>query len=152
MSPKPESYKPIPGDELPRFAGIATFMRLPYVEDPAGVDIGMIGVPWDGGTTNRAGARHGPRQIRDLSTMVRNVHHKSRIKPFELAKCADLGPLAPGRRGAPRRVARASPRDGAGSRVPDASHGRRVLRAADRRCSLTNLHHYLDRVGTNRKP
>ena len=58
MNYKPDSYKPIPGDELPRFAGIATFMRLPHVT-PANadaVDIGLIGVPWDGGTTNRAGA------------------------------------------------------------------------------------------------
>ena len=66
-------------------------MRLPHIKDPGKVDIALIGVPWDGGTTNRAGARHGPRQIRDLSTMMRNVHHVSRIKPFELAKCADLG-------------------------------------------------------------
>ena len=93
MSPKPESYKPIPGDELPRFAGIATFMRLPYVApaDADDVDIGLIGVPWDGGTTNRAGARHGPRQIRDLSTMARNAHHATGIMPFELCNCADLG-------------------------------------------------------------
>ncbi|MDH3762753.1 MAG: agmatinase [Gammaproteobacteria bacterium] len=93
MSPKPESYKPIPGDELPRFAGIATFMRLPYVppEDADEVDIGLIGIPWDGGTTNRAGARHGPRQIRDLSTMARNAHHATGIMPFELCNCADLG-------------------------------------------------------------
>ena len=93
MSPKPESYKPIPGDELPRFAGIATFMRLPHVApaDADDVDIGLIGVPWDGGTTNRAGARHGPRQIRDLSTMARNAHHATGIMPFELCNCADLG-------------------------------------------------------------
>ena len=93
MTSKPESYKPISGNDLPRFAGIATFMRLPYV-DPRNaddVDIGLIGVPWDGGTTNRAGARHGPRQIRDLSTMARNVHHASGIKPFHLCNCADLG-------------------------------------------------------------
>lgn len=93
MSDKPESYKPVPGDVLPRFAGIATFMRLPYVapRDADEVDVGLIGVPWDGGTTNRAGARHGPRQIRDLSTMARNVHHATGIKPFELCNCADLG-------------------------------------------------------------
>ncbi len=93
MSPKPESYQPIPGDQLPRFAGIATFMRLPYVStaDADEVDIGLIGVPWDGGTTNRAGARHGPRQIRDLSTMARNAHHATGIMPFELCNCADLG-------------------------------------------------------------
>ena len=93
MSPKPESYKPIPGDVLPRFAGIATFMRLPHVTPAEAdeVDIGLIGVPWDGGTTNRAGARHGPRQIRDLSTMARNAHHATGIEPFELCNCADLG-------------------------------------------------------------
>ena len=93
MSTKPESYKPIPGDVLPRFAGIATFMRLPYVApaDADEVDIGLIGVPWDGGTTNRPGARHGPRQIRDLSTMARNAHHATGIMPFELCNCADLG-------------------------------------------------------------
>ena len=90
---KPDSYKPTAGDVLPRYAGIATFMRLPQVtlEDSSEVDIGLIGVPWDGGTTNRAGARHGPRQMRDLSTLTRNVHHATGIRPYELANCADLG-------------------------------------------------------------
>ncbi len=93
MTGKPDSYKPISGNDLPRFAGIATFMRLPYVApaDADEVDIGLIGVPWDGGTTNRAGARHGPRQIRDLSTMARNVHHATGVRPFHLCNCADLG-------------------------------------------------------------
>ena len=93
MSNNPRSYKPISGNDLPRFAGIATFMRLPYVapQEADEVDIGLIGVPWDGGTTNRPGARHGPRQIRDLSTMARNVHHATGIKPFHLCNCADLG-------------------------------------------------------------
>ena len=91
MIEKERSFKPVSGNVMPRFSGIATFMRLPHVTDYTDVDIGLIGVPWDGGTTNRAGARHGPRQIRDLSTMVRNVHHKSRIKPFDLCNCADLG-------------------------------------------------------------
>jgi len=93
MGKNPLSYKPISGNDLPRFAGIATFMRLPYVapEEADEVDIGLIGVPWDGGTTNRPGARHGPRQIRDLSTMARNVHHATGIKPFHLCNCADLG-------------------------------------------------------------
>ncbi len=93
MDNKPESYRPVSGNEMPRFAGIATFMRLPHVApaDADQVDIGLIGVPWDGGTTNRAGARHGPRQIRDLSTLARNVHHATGIKPFHLCNCADLG-------------------------------------------------------------
>ena len=84
-------FKPVSGNVMPRFSGIATFMRLPHVTEPAGIDIGLTGVPWDGGTTNRAGARHGPRQIRDMSTLMRNVHHVSRIKPFDICRCADLG-------------------------------------------------------------
>jgi len=88
--------RPVPGNVLPRFAGIATFMRLPIVphdeaEKLDDVDIGLIGVPWDGGTTNRAGARHGPRQMRDLSTLTRNYHHVTGICPYDLANCADLG-------------------------------------------------------------
>jgi guanidinopropionase len=90
-----EFFMPVTGTVMPRFAGIATFMRLPYLalDDPRThqVDIGLIGVPWDGGTTNRAGARHGPRQIRDLSTLARNVNRASGLSPFELCRCADLG-------------------------------------------------------------
>jgi guanidinopropionase len=90
-----KKFLPVTGTVLPRFAGIATFMRLPYLEmdNPLIdlVDIGLAGIPWDGGTTNRAGARHGPRQIRDLSTLARNVNRASGISPFELCRCADLG-------------------------------------------------------------
>jgi len=86
-------FRPISGNVLPRFAGIPTFMRLPHLapDEAEEVDIGLIGVPWDGGTTNRAGARHGPRQMRDSSTLMRNVHHVTGVRPYELANCADLG-------------------------------------------------------------
>src|SRR5262245_63853983 len=83
--------QPVSGTVVPRFGDVATFMRLPLFRDPADVDIGLVGVPWDGGTTNRPGARHGPRQIRDLSTMMRRVHHVTGVAPYELAKCGDLG-------------------------------------------------------------
>ena len=88
MSDHHKTYRPRSGADLPRFAGIPTFMRLPHVDlDTAAreVDIGLIGVPWDGGTTNRAGARHGPRQMRDQSTLMRNVHHVTGTQPFSLA-------------------------------------------------------------------
>ncbi len=89
------NFEPISGNELPRFAGIPSFMRLPIMtledSDIDEVNIGLVGVPWDGGTTNRPGARHGPRQLRDLSTMIRLQHPVSLIKPFSLANCADLG-------------------------------------------------------------
>ena len=55
---KDKRFRPVSGTVLPRFAGIATFMRLPHipVEQADEVDIGLVGIPWDGGTTNRAGA------------------------------------------------------------------------------------------------
>lgn len=91
----PTSFLPISGLVLPRFAGVATFMRLPHVTldnvDVKDVHIGLVGVPWDGGTTNRPGARHGPRQLRDLSTMIRRINPVSGIGPFVRCNCADLG-------------------------------------------------------------
>lgn len=83
--------EPASGMVMPRFSGIATFMRLPYAADPAAVDIGLIGVPWDGGTTNRPGARHGPRAIRDQSSLMRRIHPVTRTAPYQLARVADLG-------------------------------------------------------------
>jgi len=92
-------FQPVSGADLPRFAGLATFMRLPFAEVASALykstNIGLIGIPWDGGTTNRPGARHGPRQVRDQSTMIRAVHPVSKTSPFELCNCADLGDVAP---------------------------------------------------------
>ena len=92
-------FQPVSGFDLPRFAGVPTFMRLPYAEEGSDLykktDIGLVGIPWDGGTTNRPGARHGPRQVRDLSTMIRTVHPATKTKPYELCNCADLGDVAP---------------------------------------------------------
>jgi len=87
-SPYPQ---PLAGTTTPRFAGLPTFMRLPVEPDPAKLDIALVGVPWDGGTTNRAGARHGPREIRNMSSLMRRVHHVSRIAPYELARVGDHG-------------------------------------------------------------
>jgi guanidinopropionase len=83
--------EPVDAAIVPRFGAIPTFMRLPHIPHPSRVDIALIGVPWDGGTTNRAGARHGPREIRNMSSFMRKVHHVSRIAPYELARIADLG-------------------------------------------------------------
>jgi guanidinopropionase len=78
---------------VPRYAGIASFMRLPLIdiEQAQDVDIGIYGIPWDGGTTNRAGARHGPRQLRDQSSLMRKYNPALGISPYQLANCADLG-------------------------------------------------------------
>ncbi len=85
--------QPVPGLVTPRFGGIATFMRLPHVplEAAKDIDIGLVGIPWDSGTTNRPGPRHGPRQMRDQSSMVRRMHQTSHIAPYDLANVADLG-------------------------------------------------------------
>jgi guanidinopropionase len=76
---------------LPRYMGIPTFMRTPYHPDPEGLDIALIGVPYDGGVTNRPGARHGPREIRNQSSLMRSIHHVSRVDPYALCKIADIG-------------------------------------------------------------
>ncbi len=96
----PDSFfQPVSGLEIPRFAGVATFMRLPLVtpEHPRfpEVELGLVGVPWDGGTTNRPGARHGPRQVRNASSMVRALHPVTRHSPYTAFRCADLGDVPP---------------------------------------------------------
>ncbi|MEM9270852.1 MAG: arginase family protein, partial [Pseudomonadota bacterium] len=92
-------FHPVSGFDLPRFAGVPTFMRLPHVdlEHPRLTEVGMglIGVPWDAGTTNRPGPRHGPRQLRDYSTMVRTFHPVSGVNPYATVNCADLGDVGP---------------------------------------------------------
>lgn len=92
-------FQPVSGFDLPRFAGVPTFMRLPHIDpsDPrfSEVQVGLIGVPWDSGTTNRAGPRHGPRQLRDMSTMIRAENGITGVRPFEALNCADLGDVAP---------------------------------------------------------
>lgn len=92
-------FRPVSGMDLPRFAGVPSFMRLPHLDLDhariADVDIGLIGVPWDSGTTNRPGPRHGPRQLRDASTMIRAQNGATGVRPFELVNCADLGDVGP---------------------------------------------------------
>ena len=92
-------FRPVSGFDLPRFAGLPSFMRLPHVplDHPrlGEVEVGLIGAPWDGGTTNRPGPRHAPRQMRDASTMIRAQHGISGVRPFEAMACADLGDVGP---------------------------------------------------------
>jgi len=92
-------FQPVSGMDLPRFAGVPSFMRLPVMDLDhdriADVDIGLIGVPWDSGTTNRPGPRHGPRQLRDASTMIRAQNGATRVRSFDLINCADLGDVGP---------------------------------------------------------
>src|SRR5436853_3284969 len=75
----------------PRYTGIPTFMRAPYCEDPAGLDIALVGVPFDGGVTNRTGARHGPREVRNMSSFMRKTNQSTKARPYEDCRIADLG-------------------------------------------------------------
>ena len=75
----------------PRYAGVATFMRTALVCDPSKLDIALIGVPFDGGVENRPGQRHGPRDIRNMSSLIRTIHHVTRVNPYKLCRVADMG-------------------------------------------------------------
>src|SRR5260370_2616799 len=93
-----KSPEPLSGMVVPRFGEVATFMRLPIERDPKKLDIALVGVPWDGGTTNRPGARHGPREIRNMSTLMRRGHHLEPVAPPQI--CPRVGhrdepPIAP---------------------------------------------------------
>ena len=86
--------QPLGGNQMPRFGGIATMMRLPMAESPAGIDVGFVGVPFDIGTSNRSGARFGPRQIRTESCLIRPYNMATRAAPFDSLQVADLGDVA----------------------------------------------------------
>ncbi len=86
--------QPLGGNEMPRFAGPATMMRLPAKETAQGLDACFVGVPLDIGTSNRAGARHGPRQIRAESCLLRPYNMATRAAPFDSLAVADIGDVA----------------------------------------------------------
>ena len=83
--------KPTAGMMTPRFADVATFFRLPIIKDLENLDYCICGVPWDGGTTNRPGARHGPREIRNASSLIRTYHPVSLKSPYDKFNVADIG-------------------------------------------------------------
>ncbi|HET7207908.1 MAG TPA: agmatinase [Terriglobales bacterium] len=86
--------KPVDALVYPRFSGVPTFMRLPHVPDPAELDIALIGVPFDGGTTYRPGPRFGPRNIRVQSAMIRPWNPVLQVNPFEKWRVGDFGDLS----------------------------------------------------------
>ena len=83
--------QPLSGNAMPRFAGLATMMRLPAAASPQGLDAAFIGVPLDIGTSNRAGARFGPRQVRAESALLRPYNMATGAAPFDTLQVADLG-------------------------------------------------------------
>jgi len=89
-----DNPQPLGGNEMPRFGGITTFMRLPNRSEPADLDVGVFGVPFDLGTSNRPGARFGPRGIREESVMIRPYNMATRAAPFDSLRIDDLGDIA----------------------------------------------------------
>ena len=77
--------------QSPRFGQIATTMLLPAAATPAGLDVAILGIPYDGGTSYRTGARFGPRAIREQSSLIRTWHPVLKVHPFERLRVADCG-------------------------------------------------------------
>jgi guanidinobutyrase len=87
-------YQPLGGNQMPRFGGPATMMRLPSRPSAEGLDACFVGVPFDIGTSNRSGARFGPRQIRAESCLIRPYNMATRAAPFDSLSVADIGDVA----------------------------------------------------------
>ena len=85
------THQPRASFKSPRFAQPPTFMRLPHVEDPHGLDVAIVGVPFDGGTSSRPGARLGPREIRSQSSLIRTYSYFQKVAPFDRLNVADVG-------------------------------------------------------------
>ena len=96
MAKSSRKYKlphPEPVDALihARFGGIATFMRLPHITDPNELQVALVGIPFDGGVTYRAGTRFGPRNIREQSVLIRPWNPVLSVNPFQKFRIADFG-------------------------------------------------------------
>jgi agmatinase len=91
-------YAPPDALTSPRYAGVRTFARCPLVDDPAGVDVAVLGIPFDTATTNRPGARFGPEAIRSASIALRPYNPAQKAQVFGRLSVADLGdvPVTPG--------------------------------------------------------
>jgi agmatinase len=84
-------YEPADSLASPRFTGPRTFARLPQVSDLEGVDVALFGMPWDGATTYRSGARFGPEGVRSASAMLRPYNPVQDVMVFGNLSCIDYG-------------------------------------------------------------
>jgi agmatinase len=85
---------PVVAGIVPRFAGPATFARLPRLDEVAGVDVAVVGVPFDGGVSYRPGARFGPAHVRESSRLLRPYNPAQEVAPFGRQQVADAGDIA----------------------------------------------------------
>ena len=73
------------------YMGVSTFLRAPMTRDLSEVDVALVGIPFDGGVTNRAGARHGPREVRNMSSLIRRTNQSNRLAPLDMCRVRDVG-------------------------------------------------------------
>ncbi len=88
-------FEPPDAFESPRFAQLSTFMRLPHTRDARGLDVAILGIPFDGGVSFRPGARFGPKEVRNHSLLIRPYHPVLRTLPFSRLRVADCGDVDP---------------------------------------------------------
>jgi agmatinase len=86
-------FQPHDAFKSPRFGQLATFMRLPHHREPKDLDVALVGIPYDGGTSYRPGARFGPREIRSQSALIRTWHPVLQVSPFDVLRVADYGDI-----------------------------------------------------------
>ena len=89
-----EPVGPADASVVPRFSGLATFARLPTSDQVERWDIGVVGVPFDGGTSYRPGARFGPSAVRQGSRLLRPYNPALEALPFERAQVVDAGDIS----------------------------------------------------------
>src|SRR3954447_11621191 len=96
-APMPERATPrgpVDGTRVPRFAGPATFARLPRIDEVSDVDVAVVGVPFDAGVSYRPGARFGPAHVRESSRLLRPYNPAADVEPFALQQVVDAGDVA----------------------------------------------------------
>ena len=86
-----ETYWPASSSTTPRYAGLVSFFRLPPKSEPKDAGIALIGLPQDGGTTKRAGTRHGSRALRKVPMPLRPFHQVTETAPCLTRRVADFG-------------------------------------------------------------
>jgi agmatinase len=91
---RPATIGPVDATEVPRFAGPATFARLPRLDQVSSCDVAVVGVPFDAGVTYRPGARFGPAAVREASRLLRPYHPGLDVEPFAAQQVADAGDIA----------------------------------------------------------
>ncbi|WP_347123847.1 agmatinase [Microbacterium sp. SY138] len=88
-----ENVGPIDASVNPRYSGIATFARLPRIEDVPRADIAVVGIPFDSGVSYRPGTRFGPSHVRESSRLLRPYNPAQDVSPFAIAQVVDAGDI-----------------------------------------------------------